>query len=147
MQIGDLISKHGIFTEPGVVVGQKSNGDYIVSTDKDAVAYYHRYTNTSGLSPDEKDEFNTILDQIYQNTDDKDKINGIQHEIDRLKVDPSKKKMIHYLKNQQSHLIRSTKTLPNVYTINQDSKVESASSKKASELNSDSKGTVSSSKV
>ncbi len=121
MQVGDLISKHGIFTEPGVVIGKKMNGDYVVSTDKEAVAYFHRYTNTTGLSPDEKNEFNAILDQIYNNkADDREKINAIQQEIDRLKTDPSKKKMIHYLKNQQSHLIRTTKTLPNVYTISQD---------------------------
>ncbi len=117
MQIGDLVPKSGIYTEPGVVVAQRSNGDVVVNTDKRLVDYFHRYTNTTGLSLDEKNEFNNILDQIYQRTSDVDKIEAIQEEIDRLQADPSKKKMLQYLRNQQSYLIRKSKTLPTVYTI------------------------------
>ena len=117
MQIGDLVPKSGIYTDPGVVVAQQSNGDLVVNTDKRVVDYFHRYTNTTGLSLEGKNEFNSILDQIYQRTSDVDKIEGLQAEIDRLQADPSKKKMLQYLRNQQSYLIRKSKTLPTVYTM------------------------------
>jgi FtsZ-binding cell division protein ZapB len=115
-KIGDLIPKSGIYTNPGVVVEKKDDGTVTVDTDPMAVNKFHRYTNTSGLSEQEKHTFNGILDQIYQSRDsDVDKINDIQQEIDKLKADPENRNVVQYLRNQQSHLIRKSRELPRMY--------------------------------
>lgn len=113
--IGDMVPKAGVYTEPGVVVEKKEDGSVVVDTDPMRVNKYHRYMNTTGLSEPEKQEFNTILDQIYTKEGDLDRINDIQKEIDRLKVDPQSKNVVQYLRNQQAHLIRATKALPQTY--------------------------------
>jgi len=116
-KIGDLVPKSGMYTNPGVIVEKNNDGSVKVDTDPMAINRYHRYTNTSGLSEQEKDKFNNILDEIYANDDDVEKINEIQQNIDNLKVDPSNGKIVQYLRNQQAHLIRQSKNLPRSYNM------------------------------
>ena len=115
-QIGDLVPKAGIYTNPGVVVEKKEDGTVVIDTEPMTINKYHRYTNTTGLSENEKATFNGILDNIYQSEDDVVKINEIQKNIDKLKVDPINSKIVQYLRNQQSHLIRKSRELPRSYT-------------------------------
>ncbi|MCX6131259.1 MAG: hypothetical protein NTX25_19640 [Proteobacteria bacterium] len=114
-QIGDMVPKAGIYTNPGVVVEKKEDGTVLVDTEPLTVNKYHRYTNTTGLNEDEKNKFNGILDEIYVKEDDVEKINDIQTNIDRLKVDPANQKIVQYLRNQQSYLVRQAKKLPRTY--------------------------------
>ncbi|MDQ3233052.1 MAG: hypothetical protein M3Q07_14645, partial [Pseudobdellovibrionaceae bacterium] len=100
--IGDLISKAGIYTNPGVITEKKEDGTVVIDTEPMSVNKYHRYTNTTGLNEDEKNKFNGILDQIYTKEDDVEKIQGIQQNIDTLKVDPQNQKIVQYLRNQQA---------------------------------------------
>ena len=121
-QIGDLIAKSGIYTNPGVVTARKEDGTVTVDTDPMSINKYHRYTNTSGLSEPEKNKFNNILDEVYQSrAKDVDKINDIQTQIDALKVDPSNRNVVQYLRNQQAHLIRTARELPRAYNADADS--------------------------
>ena len=113
--IGDLVPKSGIYTQPGVVVERKENGNIVIDTEPLSVSKYHRYTNTTGLSEADKNEFNSILDQIYAKEDSTDRINDIQKEIDRLKIDPKTRNIVQYLRNQQAFLVRETKSLPQQY--------------------------------
>ncbi len=117
--IGDVVAKSGIYTEPGVVIEKKADGNVVVDTDPMKVSQYHRYTNTSGLTEVEKNTFNNVLDEIYRKENDVEKINGIQDEIDKLRTEPANQNIVRYLKNQQAYLIRETKKLPNVYTTDQ----------------------------
>lgn len=118
-KIGDLVNKSGVYTKPGVVIEKKEDGNVVVDTDPMAVNKFHRYINTTGLNENEKAEFNSILDQIYQKDSDMDRLNDIQTEIDRLKMDPSSKNIVQYLRNQQAHLIRETKALPQKYQVDE----------------------------
>ena len=117
--IGDLVQKTGIYTNPGVVSKKNDDGTVVIDTEPMALNKYHRYANTSGLSLKEKQEFNNILDQIYQSDDDVAKINDIQKEIDRLKTDPENKNIVQYLRNQQAVLIRQAKQLPQTYVTDE----------------------------
>ena len=114
-EIGDLVSKSGIYTDPGVVTKKNEDGTVVISTEPMDVNKYHRYMNTSGLQEEEKVRFNQILDQIYQKEDPVERINDIQTEIDRLKAEPGKIKVVQYLRNQQAHLIRDAQQLPTSY--------------------------------
>ena len=114
--IGDLVSKSGIYTEPGVVTKRNEDGTVVVNTEPMELNKYHRYANTTGLSEPEKITFNAVLDTIYQKESDVEKIDGIQNEIDKLKVDPKNKNVVQYLRNQQAHLVRTSAALPKSYS-------------------------------
>ena len=118
-EIGDLVPRSGIYTEPGVVTKKHKDGTVTIDTEPMKINKFHRYSNTTGLSIDEKQQFNKILDQIYAKEDDIQRIDGIQREIDKLKQDPQKKNIVQYLRNQQAHLIRATKRLPQTYVADE----------------------------
>ncbi len=113
--IGDLVPKSGVYTEPGVIVEKKEDGNVVIDTEPMKVNKYHRYTNTTGLNEQEKETFNGILDQIYAKENDLERLNELQTEIDRLKQDPQQKNIVQYLRNQQSFLIRQARKLPQTY--------------------------------
>lgn len=117
--IGDLVPKSGIYTEPGVIVERREDGNVVVDTEPNKLHQYHRYTNTTGLSEEEKNAFNSILDQIYQKPEATERINDIQTEIDRLKTDPHAKNIVQYLRNQQSFLVRQARELPHSYVADE----------------------------
>lgn len=117
--IGDLVPKAGIYTSPGVVVGKKDDGTVTIDTEPMVVHKYHRYANTTGLTEIEKQKFNEILDNIYQKENDVEKINDIQAEIDKLKVEPENRNIVQYLRNQQSKLVRAAKNLPRLYNLDE----------------------------
>ena len=114
-KIGDLIHKAGMYTNPGVVTEKKEDGTVSIDTEPLSVNKFHRYTNTTGLSLEEKNKFNDILDKIYQNPNDIEKLNDIQKEIDELKIDPVNRNIVQYLRNQQAVLIRKARGLPRFY--------------------------------
>jgi len=119
VQIGDMVPKSGIYTNPGVVIEKKGDGTVVIDTDPMAINKFHRYANTTGLTGEEKQQFNQLLDEIYQKTSDVEKINDIQLQIDQLKTDPKNHRVVQYLRNQQSHLIRQAKELPRAYNTHE----------------------------
>ena len=56
-QIGDMVSKAGIYTNPGVVIEKKEDGTVLIDTEPMVVNKYHRYANTTGLTEEEKGRF------------------------------------------------------------------------------------------
>lgn len=118
--IGDLVPKAGNYTNPGVVIKKNEDGTVEIDTEPMVIHKYHRFTNTTGLTENEKNTFNTILDDIYQNHEsDVSKINEIQMKIDKMQVDPKNSTLVQYLRNQQAHLIRKTRELPRTYNIDE----------------------------
>jgi len=115
VNVGDVVARSGIYTEPGVVTERRQDGTVVVDTEPLSMNKYHRYANTTGLSEHEKEQFNSILDQIYQKTNDIERINDIQMEVDRLRVNPENQNVVRYLRNQQAFLVRQAKGLPRVY--------------------------------
>jgi hypothetical protein len=115
VQVGDMVSRSGSISGPGVVVQKNPDGSVVVDTEPLSVSHYHRYTNTSGLSEAEKNQFNEILDQIYQKTNDIERLNDIQTEIDKLRCAPGSQNIVKYLRNQQAFLMRDTKGASRAY--------------------------------
>ena len=115
VNIGDVVARSGIYTEPGVVMEKKPDGTVVVDTEPMTMNKFHRYANTTGLSEAEKSQFNGILDQIYQKTNDIERINDIQLEVDKLRQNPENQNVVRYLRNQQAFLVRQARGLPRVY--------------------------------
>lgn len=116
-EIGDLVPKAGIYTEPGVVVNKNGDGTVSVDTEPMTIHKFHRHTNTTGLTETEKERFNQLLDEIYADPVDVNRIEKLQNQIDEMKRDPANKNIVQYLRNQQAHLIRTSKQLPRSYNL------------------------------
>ncbi|APJ03252.1 hypothetical protein [Silvanigrella aquatica] len=115
IQLGDYVPKVGIYTNPGVVAEKKEDGTIIIDTDKDAIKRYHRHSLTTGLTPDEKDKFNNIMDDVMSEKDNKQRILTLQQVIDKMRTNPKDKKVSDFLRNEQAQLIRCARELPKVY--------------------------------
>ena len=116
MQIGDFVPKAGIYTKPGIVIEKKEDGTVVIDTDPKQIEKYHKYANTSGLTPEEKSRFNSTMDEVMEATDDGDRLNRLQEKIDMVRTEPNGKRVFDTLVNQQSTLIRYAKALPKVYS-------------------------------
>lgn len=115
LQIGDYVPKAGIYTKPGVVIEKKEDGNVVIDTDAEAIKKYHRHSNTNGLSPEDKDRFNQIMDDVMKLEDNGARLNELQVAIDNIRNDPAAKKVVDSLRNEQSQLIRLSRELPRVY--------------------------------
>lgn len=117
VQIGDFVPRAGIYTKPGVVTESKANGDVVVDTDPAMINKYHRHAITTGLSPEDKDKFNAIMDDVMSMKTNDERLNNLQSTIDSLKNDPNNKKVAGALHNEQAVLIRLSRELPKVYQV------------------------------
>jgi len=115
VQIGDMVNKAGIYTKPGVVVEKKEDGTVVVDTHEDQIKKYHRHSITSGLSVEDKDKFNAIMDDIMTGESNTQRINDLQMRLDQLREDPTAGKVAQALRNEQAQLIRLSRELPRVY--------------------------------
>jgi hypothetical protein len=115
IQIGDYVPKVGIYTNPGIVVEKREDGRIVIDTNKDNIQLYHRHSITNGLTLEEKEMFNSIMDGIMALERNADRILSLQGIIDDLRDDPSYKKVMDTLHNEQAQLIRISKELPRVF--------------------------------
>jgi hypothetical protein len=115
VQIGDMINKAGIFTKPGVVVEKKEDGTVVIDTNDDQIKRFHRHSNTTGLTMEDKEKFNGIMDEIMQGESNSKRIDQLQETVDAMRNDPASTKLSQALKNEQAQLIRISKELPRVF--------------------------------
>jgi hypothetical protein len=120
LEIGDFVPRAGIYTQPGVVTEMKENGEVLVDTNPISIAKYHRHAITTGLTPEDKDKFNKIMDDVMTMKTNDERMNSLQKTIDTLKEDPSNRKVANALHNQQAILIRKSQELPKVYQVSAD---------------------------
>jgi hypothetical protein len=115
VQTGDLVNKAGIYTKPGVVVEKKEDGTVVIDTSDEQVRRFHRHSNTSGLTLEDKEKFNGIMDGIMEGENNVDRINALQMKLDELRIDPNSQRIAQALRNEQAQLIRLSRELPRVY--------------------------------
>lgn len=114
LQMGDFIAKAGIYTKPGVVIDRKE-GSLVIDTNPEAIAKYHRHSNTTGLKIEDKERFNSIMDEVMGMEKNDERLSALQHQIEELKATPENKPLADSLKNEQAQLIRLSRDLPRVY--------------------------------
>lgn len=115
IQLGDYVPKVGIYTNPGIVAEKRDDGTIVIDTNKDSIKQYHRHSITTGLTPNEKEIFNDIMDDVMSMSENSERIIELQKRIDSLKNTPKNKKVSDFLLNEQAQLIRWSKDLPRVY--------------------------------
>ncbi len=117
LEVGDLVSTTGNFSQSGVVVEKKADNQIVISSDPKDVSKYHRYSTTTGLTLEEKEKFNSIMDEISKTPNLIDEISLIQIKINELKNKEDSGKVTSVLQNKQAELIRKSQELPMVYEV------------------------------
>ena len=120
IEIGDFVPRAGIYTRPGVVAEKKENGDVVVNTSPEMIQKYHRHAITTGLSMEDKDKFNAIMDDVMKMKTNDERMSSLQSTIDSLKENPINKKVTGALHNEQAVLIRKSQELPRIYQVSGD---------------------------
>ena len=117
VQIGDYVSSCGIFTKPGVIIEKKDDGTLVIDTDPTVISEYKKYGDVTGLPPEQKAQFNDILDNVYSQDNAGEQVNLLETKINELRLDPTKADLVINLRGEQSKLIRESKALPRVYSV------------------------------
>ena len=115
-RIGDGV--FGVNGIPGIVQSQdRVTGDLQIDTDEKEVAKVHRHGYINGLTPNERDAYNSHLDEVKQVDDPNEKITAMKAKITELQKDPSKIKMVKYLESELFHIMQTHNISPRFYGV------------------------------
>lgn len=117
VEIGDYVTRAGVYTEPGVVIDKdEDTGVVTVDTSEETINEYHKYANTTGMTLEQKREFNDIMESVMSADNDPERVKMIQSKIDQLRLDEKNVPIVSTLRNEQNALIRRSEELPRIYT-------------------------------
>ena len=114
-KIGDTL-----FTQnatPATVVG-KDEQKSTVKYDRDFSAFQvnTRHGLINGIAPEARDQFQKIMDEVFENKNNDERVELLRNKIDELKVDPRNFKMVQYLDGEVRHLMNVKGVKPRFFT-------------------------------
>ena len=114
-KIGDTL-----FTQnatPATVVG-KDEQKSTVKYDRDFSAFQvnTRHGLINGIAPEARDQFQKIMDEVFENKNNDARVELLRNKIDELKVDPRNFKMVQYLDGEVRHLMNVKGVKPRFFT-------------------------------
>jgi hypothetical protein len=118
--VGDSLFLPG--SRPGVVRGRDDiNGGLVVDTDPKTVAQELRHGYINGMQPDERSEFNKVLDKVRETEDPLARVEILQARINELKAEqsPQSQKMAQYLTSEMAHLMHMSGIKPRHFTVDE----------------------------
>ena len=119
IRVGD-----GVFTrvgQPGVVIDRnETTGALKLETELPKVQQSMRHGYINGLSPERRQEFYEILDQVKTETQDpKERVLTLNEKINELDADPRNLQLVRYLRSEMRHIMITHNILPNEYTVHE----------------------------
>jgi hypothetical protein len=114
-KIGDTLFTQN--ASPATVVGHDPNKS-TVTYDRDFNAFQvnTRHGLINGMAPDARQQFQKIMDEVFANQDNDQRVEMLQSKIEELKVDPRNFKMVQYLDGECRHLMNVKGVRPRYYT-------------------------------
>ncbi|MBP6219016.1 MAG: hypothetical protein KA436_10565 [Oligoflexales bacterium] len=100
--------------------GETFNGKIQAEAEPTAVKQHFRHGYLKGLNPDERTEFNSVMDKVKGIDNPEDRVHSLQEKIQNMESAPSSPqdmKMISYLKAELFHLMRTTGVKPKFLEI------------------------------
>ena len=115
-RIGDVV--YGVNGKPGIVVkSDRIAGEVEVDTKRQEVRDTHKHGYINGLTPKERTDYNSYLDDVSEKEDPQEKISSIRGKINELKEDPKQVKMVKYLESELFHIMNTHNVEPRFYSI------------------------------
>lgn len=105
--------------EPGIVRERdQTTGKLKVDTDIQAVKHETRHGYLNGLTPDQRQVFNTILDEAKQSSEDpSSRIAHLDAKVQELEQDPKQQGLARYVKAEMIHIMNSHNVKPREYSV------------------------------
>ncbi|RYZ79673.1 MAG: hypothetical protein EOP04_27300 [Proteobacteria bacterium] len=78
-----------------------------------------RYGFINGLEPDQRKEFETIIDSMRDQAGTRERVDFLHQQIETLKEDPKRGVLTRYLQGEMAHIMNSEGLSPRIYTIDE----------------------------
>lgn len=120
IQIGDVVFT--VQGRPGIVVDKDPKTEELkVETKGEAFENARKRNFMNGLTPQMRDQYNEILDEIRDEKEPQEKLKLLAERIEEVGADPKNHIVTKYLTAQKAHIMNSNRINPRVYKIDQDS--------------------------
>ncbi len=113
-----------VFIRTGIpaVVKERNDitGKLILETDGAKIKEDMRHGYINGLSAENREEFNSILDSVKDdNTDPQERAERLQTKLTELEEDPRKLPLTRYLRAEMVHIMNTYNIKPNEYAVHE----------------------------
>ncbi len=78
-----------------------------------------RYGFINGLEPQQRQEFEQVIDEVRQLKDSRERVDLLHQKIEVLKDDPRRNILTRYLQGEMAHIMNSEGISPRIYTIDE----------------------------
>jgi len=114
-RIGDTVFTSS--AAPATVVGKEEGGSAVrLDRDFDAFQTNTRHGLHNDMAPEDREQFNDIMDEIRSTEGDAARVETLLAVIDDLKSDPRKGRLITYLDGEVRHLMHTKGIKPRFFT-------------------------------
>ncbi len=118
LNVGDVI-----FNQTGrvgsVTSKDKEARTVQISMEKDKLKTHHPFGYINGLSIEDRQKYNSILEKVHAHSDIQEKMKGFQAAIDETSQDPRNYLLTRYLKSELAHVMHSHNIHPRTYSANE----------------------------
>jgi hypothetical protein len=115
-KVGDVA--FGRTGEPGVVSGRDlARGELTVQTDLKEVEKFHKHGYINGLQPEERDIYQSVLDDVADIKDPEEKLVKLREKISEVEADPKQFHLLGYLKSELFHVMHLYNISPREYKL------------------------------
>ncbi|MBC7658497.1 MAG: hypothetical protein H7249_02185 [Chitinophagaceae bacterium] len=78
-----------------------------------------RYGFINGLEPNQRKEFEVIIDNMRDRKGSRERVDFLQDQIETLKADPKRGVLTRYLQGEMAHIMNSEGIAPRIYSIDE----------------------------
>jgi hypothetical protein len=104
---------------PGVIKNlDQERKEYTIDTDREAVRKIHRHGYINGLSVEERESFNKVVDEVSAVEDPKEKIEKMQKIVEESRLDSKNLRMTRYLESELFHQMQILNLSPRYFKAN-----------------------------
>ena len=110
----------GFSGEPGIIRKfDKNSGRVVVDNKKEDVNHELRHGYVKGMTPEQKHDFNTFMDQLKTVENIDEQVQLLQKKVSELTSDinPNSSILLGYYKSELSHLMHTSNYIPRYYKI------------------------------
>jgi hypothetical protein len=105
---------------PGVIVARDlKSGHLVVEKEGPNFDRARNIGYINGLSPQERGEFESIIREVREKEDPRERVSLLQGAVEQLRTDPKKQVLSRYLEGEMAHIINSEGLSPRIFTIDE----------------------------
>ncbi|WP_141735354.1 hypothetical protein [Oligoflexus tunisiensis] len=105
---------------PGVIVARDPKTEQLI-VEKEGPNFdrARNFGYINGLSPQERGEFETIISEVREKKDPRERVALLQDAVEQLRTDPKKQVLSRYLEGEMSHIMNSEGLSPRIFKIDE----------------------------